>query len=139
MTTETKFSGIGWQFPPEFNKGDTSAITALVSGPENISQSLKALLTTNVGERLMHPEYGCGLIQLLFEPIDQRTITKIQNSVTDAILLYEPRVNLLNVNVFQDQNNTGLLNISIEYIIKTTNSRFNLVYPFHINEANAVA
>ena len=139
MVTENKFSGVGWQFPPEFGKSDTSAITALVSGPENISQSLRALLTTNVGERLMQPEYGCGLAQLLFEPIDQRTITKIQNSVTDAILLYEPRVKLANVNVFQDQNDTGMLNISIEFIVKTTNSRFNLVYPFHINEATAVA
>ncbi len=138
MTTENKFSGIGWQFPPEFSKGDASAITALASGPENISQSLKALLTTNIGERLMQPEYGCGLARLLFEPIDQRTIAKIRNSVTDAILLYEPRVNLVNVNVFQDQNDTGLLNINIEYTIKTTNSRFNLVYPFHLNEANAV-
>ena len=139
MTTENKFSGIGWQFPPEFSKSDTSAITALVSGPENISQSLRALLTTNVGERLMQPEYGCGLARLLFEPIDQRTIAKIRNSVTDAILLYEPRVKLVNVDVFQDQNDTGLLNINIEYMVKTTNSRFNLVYPFHIYEANAVA
>ena len=139
MATENKFSGVGWQFPPEFSKSDTSAITALVSGPENISQSLEALLTTNVGERLMQPEYGCGLARLLFEPIDQRTITKTQNSVTDAILLYEPRVKLVNVRVFQDQNNTGLLNVNIGYIIKTTNSRFNLVYPFHINEATAVA
>ena len=139
MTTENKFSGIGWQFPPEFNKSDTSAIMTLVSGAENISQSLKALLTTNVGERLMQPEYGCGLAGLLFEPIDHRTITKIQNSVADAILLYEPRIKLVNVNVFQDQNDTGLLNINIGYIIKTTNSRFNLVYPFHINEATAVA
>ena len=139
MMTENKFSGVGWQFPPEFRKGDTSAITALVSGPENISQSLEALLTTNIGERLMQPEYGCGLARLLFEPIDQRTIAKIQNSVTDAILLYEPRIKLVNVNVFQDQNDTGQLNINIGYIIKTTNSRFNLVYPFHINEATAVA
>ena len=139
MTTENKFLGSGWQYPPEFSKSDTSAMVAMVSGPENISQSLKALLTTNLGERLMRLEYGCGIAQLLFEPIDQRTVTKIRNSIADAVLLYEPRINLLNVNVFQDQNNTGLLNISIEYIIKTTNSRFNLVYPFHINEANAVA
>ena len=139
MTTENKFSGIGWQFPPEFSKSDLSAMVAQVSGPENISQSLRALLTTNVGERLMHPEYGCGLAQLLFEPIDQRTITKIQNSVNDAILLYEPRIKLIDVSVFQDPNDTGLLNINIEYIAKTTNSRFNMVYPFHINEANAIA
>ena len=139
MTTENKFLGSGWQYPPQFSKSDTSAKVAMVSGPENISQSLKALLTTNLGERLMRPEYGCGISQLLFEPIDQRTVTKIRNSIADAILVYEPRINLLNVNVFQDQNNTGLLSISIEYIIKTTNSRFNLVYPFHINEANVVA
>ena len=139
MTTENKFLGSGWQYPPEFSKSDTFAKLAMVSGPENISQSLKALLTTNLGERLMRPDYGCGISQLLFELIDQRTVTKIRNSIADAILLYEPRINLLNVNVFQDQHNTGLLSISIEYIIKTTNSRFNLVYPFHINEANVVA
>ena len=139
MTTENKFLGSGWQYPPEFSKSDTFAKMAMVSGPENISQSLKVLLTTNFAERLMRPEYGCGISQLLFEPIDQRTVTKIRNSIADAILLYEPRINLLNVNIFQDQHNTGLLSINIEYIIKTTNSRFNLVYPFHINEANVVA
>ena len=139
MTTENKFLGNGWQFPPEFSKSDTSAKMAMMSGPENISQSLKLLLTTNFAERLMRPDYGCGIAQLLFEPIDQRTITKIQNSIADAILLYEPRINLINVNIFQEQQNTGLLNISIEYIIKTTNSRFNQVFPFHINEANVVA
>ena len=139
MTTDNKFSGSGWQFPPEFSKGESSAMTVVASGPANIAQSLKVLLTTDLGERLMHPEYGCGTTRLLFEPVDQRTITKLQNSIADAILLYEPRVKLANVNIFQDRNNAGLLKISIEYIIKATNSRFNLVYPFYINEATTVA
>ena len=139
MTTENKFSGSGWQFPPEFCKGDASAVTALASGAENIAQSLKALLGTDPGERLMRPDYGCGISRLLFEPVDQRTITKIQNSISDALLLYEPRIRLLSVDIFQDRNDTGLLKISIEYVIKVTNSRFNLVYPFYINEATYVA
>ena len=139
MTTDNKFTGSGWQFPPEFSKGESSAMTVMASGPANIAQSLKVLLTTDPGERLMLPEYGCGTARLLFEPVDQRTITKLQNSIADAILLYEPRVNLVNVNIFQDRNNTGLLKVSIEYAIKATNSRFNLVYPFYINEATTVA
>ena len=135
MTTENKFSGSGWQYPPEFCKSDSCVQTVLASGGANIAQSLRVLLTTNLGERLMHPEYGCGVSRLLFEPVDQRTITKIQSSISDAILLYEPRVRLLNVNIYQDRKDTGLLNINIEYVIKATNSRFNLVYPFYINEA----
>lgn len=139
MTMENKFLGNGWQYPPQFTRSDTSATMSMASGPDNISRSLKALLTTNAGERLMRPDYGGGLDSLLFEPVDQRTIAKIRNRITDAILLYEPRVNLLNVNVFQDQDDAGLLNVSIEYTIRTTNSRFNLVYPFHIHEASSVA
>ena len=139
MTTENKFSGSGWQFPPEFCKGEHCAMAMMASGPDNITQSLKVLLGTDLGERLMHPNYGCGISRLLFEPVDQRTITKIQNSISDAILLYEPRVNLVGVDVFQDRNETGLLKINIDYVIKVTNSRFNLVYPFYINEATYVA
>ncbi len=139
MITENKFLGGGWQFPPEFCKGEAAAITAMASGAENIAQSLTALLGTDLGERLMHPNYGCGISRLLFEPVDQRTITKIQNSISDAILLYEPRIRLVSVNIFQDRNETGLLKINIEYVIKVTNSRFNLVYPFYINEATNVA
>lgn len=139
MTTENKFSGSGWQFPPEFCKGDVAAVTAPASGAEKIAQSLKALLGTDLGERLMRPDYGCGISRLLFEPVDQRTITKIQNSISDALLLFEPRIRLVGVKILQDRNETGLLQISIEYVIKVTNSRFNLVYPFYINEATNVA
>lgn len=137
MAHNNTFTGSGWQFPPEFSKGKTAAVTVMASGPEKIAQSLKVLLGTNPGERLMHPEYGCGISRLMFEPVDQRTITKIQNSIADAILLYEPRIELSNMNIFQDQDDAGLLRINIEYIIKATNSRFNLVYPFYINEATS--
>ena len=139
MTTENRFSGSGWQFPPEFGKGETSAVTLMASGPAGIAQSLKALLTTDPGERLMRPDYGCDINRLLFEPVDQRTVIQVRNSITDAILLHEPRIKPANINVFQDRNNPGRLNITIEYIVKATNSRFNLVYPFYINEATYAA
>lgn len=139
MATENEFYGKGWNYPPQFRKTETKAKTSMVSGLENISQSLRVLLTTNLNERLMRPGYGGGLDALLFSPISQRTITKIQNTISDAILLYEPRVDLIQVQVEDGDIAAGLLRINVEYTTRDTNSRFNLVFPFYINEADASA
>ena len=139
MASENEFYGTGWNYPPQFVKTESTAKTVMVSGQENITQSLRVLLTTNLNERLMRPNYGGGLDLLLFAPIDQRTITKIQNTISDAVLLYEPRVDLVRVQVDNDDIEAGLLKINIEYTTRETNSRFNLVYPFYINEALSAA
>ncbi len=129
------FLGTGWSFPPTFTKG--GAGVAMVSDVEDIQQSLQILLSTRLGERVMQDEFGCDLQHLLFEEIDQGLVNTITAMVTDAILYHEPRIKLNELDVSQDADEPGLLLISIDYTVRSKNSRFNMVYPFYINEAVA--
>jgi phage baseplate assembly protein W len=130
---DQSFLGTGWSFPPTFTKG--GANVELVSGPEDIHQSLQILLSTQLGERVMQDEFGCDMNYLLFEEIDQSLVNTVTSMVTDAILYHEPRIALENLDVSESPAQQGLLLISIEYTVRSTNSRFNMVYPFYINEA----
>lgn len=131
--TEQSFLGTGWSFPPTFTKG--GANLALVSGAEDIHQSLQILLSTQLGERVMQDGFGCDLNLLLFSEVDHGLVNTINSMVTDSILYHEPRITLNKLDVSESESRAGLLLISIEYTIRSTNSRFNMVYPFYINEA----
>jgi len=86
----------------------------------------------------MQAEFGCDLNYALFEEIDQGLINTLTSLVSDAILNYEPRITLDNLDVSEDPTQQGLLLVSITYTVRSTNSRFNLVYPFYINEASGL-
>ncbi|NEU10441.1 GPW/gp25 family protein [Flavihumibacter sp. R14] len=134
-TTERSFLGRGWSFPPTFSKINNGL--EMTSDELDIQKSLEILLSTTVGERFLQPEYGCNLEDYVFEPMNATIQTLIKITVKNAILLFEPRINLLSVNL--DTTffiNEGRVDIHIAYEIITTNSRFNLVYPFYMNEAN---
>ena len=131
--TQPSFLGTGWSFPPTFTKGGADLI--VVSGPEDIHQSLQILLSTQLGERVMHEDFGCDLNTMLFEEVDQSLVNTITSMVTDAILYHEPRISMDHLDISESQSERGLLLISIEYTVRSTNSRFNMVYPFYINEA----
>ena len=133
MAADSSFLGTGWGFPPQFTRG--GADLNLVSGTEDIQQSLQILLSTQAGERLMQEEFGCDLNRILFEEMDQSLVNTLSSLISDAILYYEPRITLDNLDVSESDNQQGLLLIQIQYTVRSTNSRFNLVYPFYINEA----
>ncbi len=128
------FLGRGWRFPPRFHAA--GAEVEMVAGPEDIHQSLQILLTTQLGERIMQDKFGCALDDLLFEEIDQSLVNRITAAVTDAILYHETRIKLDGVRVDEHPTEQGLLMIHVGYTVKTTNSRFNMVFPFYLNEAN---
>jgi phage baseplate assembly protein W len=130
---EQSFLGTGWSFPPAFTRG--GAEVALVAGAEDIHQSLQILLSTRLGERVMRDDFGCDLSNVLFEEVDQSLVNSLTRIVSDAILYHEPRISLDSLDVSESDTQHGLLLISIEYTIRSTNSRFNMVYPFYINEA----
>lgn len=136
MPTDQAFLGTGWSFPPTFTPG--GADVALVSGAEDIQQSLQILLSTRLGERVMQDEFGCDLHGVLFEEVDQSLINTVNSMIADAILYHEPRITLDQLDVTESPDEQGLLLISLEYTVRSTNSRFNMVYPFYINEATAV-
>lgn len=133
MSGEQSFLGTGWAFPPAFSQG--GADVELVSGVEDIHQSLQILLTTRLGERVMQESYGCDLQDFLFEEINYRLVNGIKSLISDAVLYHEPRITLNELDVSEDQKQPGLLLIKLTYTVRGTNSRFNMVYPFYLNEA----
>ena len=133
MANDVSFLGTGWSFPPTFTEGGKDVAT--VSDAEDIHQSLQILFATSLGERVMQDDYGCDLCRFLFEEIDRSLITSLTGLVSDAILFNEPRIALNNLEISDGQAEAGLLLIHIEYTIRTTNSRYNMVYPFYLSEA----
>lgn len=134
METNSSFLGTGWSFPPTFNQD--SGTVEMVSDEEDIFQSLEIILSTRPAERIMQPDFGCELSQFVFEEISQGLITAIKGTISDALLYHEPRIDVEEINI--DESEAGLLLINVIYRVRVTNSRFNLVYPFYINEAQTV-
>ncbi len=133
---QQSFLGRGWAFPPSFNKN--SGTTSMVEEVDDINQSLEILLSTSLGERILQPEYGCNLSDFQFEPINANFVALIKDLVKTAILYYEPRINVENIDITESTDQEvieGILFISVDYIVRSTNSRFNFVFPFYQNEA----
>lgn len=130
------FLGTGWSFPPEFNKVSNSV--ELVSGIEDIDQSLNILLSTALGERVMQPKYGCDLTDYVFESLNSSVIGYLKDRVSNAILFYEPRIRVEQIEITSSDSMElieGRFTISIQYFVPGTNSRFNYVYDYYLNEA----
>ena len=133
MAADNAFLGRGWAFPPAFSAAGTQV--EMVEGDDDIEQSLALLLATRRGERVMLPDFGCDLSEFLFAEITPALVGQVRDLVGDAILNHEPRVLLNEVDVSDARAGEGLLLISIDYTVRATNSRFNLVYPFYLLEA----
>ncbi|MGH9896975.1 MAG: GPW/gp25 family protein [bacterium] len=123
------FLGTGWGFPIETN--ETGHVT-LASQDESIRQSIWTILGTSPGERVMRPDFGCGIDGLVFDVNDAGLAGQVGSAVRNALAVWEPRIDVLNVNAFPDKANPNLLLIEISYQVRSNNSRFNLVYPFYL-------
>ncbi len=138
MSVDKSFLGTGWGFPPEFNK---YGAVRKVSAEEDIRESLFILLSTDPGERVMQPTYGCGLKTQIFEEINETAVTVIVDLIKRAILFFEPRILVENIRVDSDSSEdilNGLIKINITYIVRVTNNRHNIVYPFYFTEGTNV-
>lgn len=133
MKNKDSFIGTGWSFPPTFNLNQARLETTELY--DDIQRSLEILLTTRPGERVMQPKYGCHMEPLLFESLDTGTKTMIKERITTAILYFEPRIEAKKITLDDSMQNEGILLISIEYIVSSTNSRFNFVFPYYSDEA----
>lgn len=129
---ESKFLGIGWKYPPSFSMHSQGV--EMVKDEVNVHNSLEVLLATLPGERIMQPQYGCSLEDFLFEPITTSIITRMTDRIEQAIISFEPRVRVLNVSIVDFVAEAGKIDIHVHYEIKSTNSRYNLVYPFYVEE-----
>ena len=132
QTEEQSYYGKGWQFPPVFNKLEKGVV--MVSDEEDIKQSLEILLSTKPGERVMQPNFGCNLELMLFEPITASLITYMKDLIRKAILFYEARIDVNTIDLNVENIEAGLILIEVDYTIRSTNSRFNFVYPFYLEE-----
>lgn len=132
MEHKKTFLGIGWKFPPTFDK-QTKSIE-MISEENDIKESLLILLSTRPGERVMRPEYGCDTKTLMFNTINTTNLNFLASVIEKAIKFYEPRILLDNIDISTKDILDGKLMIDIQYTVRTTNSRNNVVYPYYILE-----
>lgn len=127
------FLGVGWAFPPAATAAGDMELAAYEA---DIEQSIRIILGTAPGERVMRPDFGAGLKTLLFEPINTTTAALAQFNVQKALIEWEPRIDEISVKV-TTQPAIGILSIDIRYRVRLTNVFYNLVYPFYLTEGGS--
>ena len=125
------FRGTGWAFPVRVGAGAIEA----VSGDEDVRQSIHLILATAKGERVMRPDFGCGIHGLVFAAVSTQLIARMRREVEDALRTYEARIQVLRVAVATRGLAVGRLEVGIDYRVRATNQTGNYVYPFYFREA----
>lgn len=123
------FIGRGFSWPLTV---DHTGSISLTSGAEDLDHSIQVVLLTAPGERLMRPQFGCRIWDLLFEPVNANLLGLISQAVRDALAQWEPRIEVEDVRPAQDDSDASLVRIEIVYRVRATNDRRNLVYPFYV-------
>ena len=136
MDGDASFLGRGWSFPPTFDMH--SRRVQMLDAEEDIASSLNVLLSTAQGERIMVPQYGCNLDELVFESLDTRMKTLMADKIESAILYYESRIELEDVQLEDGGDLDGVVVIGVVYRVKATNSRFNFVFPYYQREGTDI-
>jgi len=129
---QPNFLGRGFGFPPSFVGGQVR----MVEDEADIHESLTILFGTLPGERILQPQYGLDLTPLLFEPLTTTLRTLLKDRINTTVLVHEPRIKILDLEIDDSQALEGLLQIRLSYSVRSTNSRFNLVLPFYLGDAN---
>ena len=129
MNDVSDLIGRGWTFPVQLN---ARGGIMLATGTDEINAALRMIIGTAPGERVMRPEFGCRIWDLLYQPIDANTLGQIETATREAIQQWEPRIDLVEVNAVPDDETDGLVNVEVTYIMRPTNDRRNLVYPFYV-------
>lgn len=122
------FLGKGWGFPVTVTAEGALDVAAY---EESVRQSVLIILGTAKGERVMRPDFGCGIYDLVFEPNSASTVGKVSQAVRQALLLFEPRIDVIDIKVRTEAGGERML-IDIDYQVRATNNVFNLVYPFYL-------
>jgi phage baseplate assembly protein W len=126
-----EFLGVGWKFPIQVTPGGQIARARY---EQRVEESIYLILGTAKGERVMLPEFGCGIHDLVFAPNSAGTIAMVVESVRKALTAYEPRIDVLDVTATPEMAQRNLLLIKVNYRIRANNALGNLVYPFYIRE-----
>lgn len=139
-STPTPMLGAGWHFPivqvgPVADGKRGSPTFAMAADEMSVRQSIEIILSTSKGERVMRPDFGCDLNRLLFQPNNSTTQALAKFEVREALQTWEPRIDVLDVSVQAEGTNGERLLIDISYRVRSTDNRFNLVYPFYLYRA----
>ncbi|MGO4543394.1 GPW/gp25 family protein [Paenibacillus sp. 2TAB23] len=126
------FLGKGWKFPVQVDA--TTGRIRMAEGEEDIEESIRIILRTSKGERLMRPDFGCGLRDFVFGTTDETSLRLIASDVQEAIRIWEPRVKDVEVEVKPDRENNGRVLMNVSYAVRSTNNLFNQVFPFYLEE-----
>jgi len=132
MASNSQFLGRGWSFPPVFDKSKREVV--MLEGEDDVKSSLEIILATELGERVLRPSFGWKRDRWLFESLTTTSATAIQKEVENALLFFEPRIDLNTVRLLPGDKTSGKVDIFIEYTIRSTNTRGNLVFPFYLSE-----
>lgn len=128
-----EFLGTGWAFP--VGVAPDTGLVRRVSYEEDIKQSIVIILATAKGERVMRPDFGCGIHDLVFAAISTQVMARIETTVRDALRTYEARIDVRRVRVGADRLDLGRLDVEIDYEVRATNQPGNFVYPFYFQES----
>lgn len=126
------FLGKGWKFPVQVDA--TTGRIRMSEGEDDIEESIRIILRTSKGERLMRPDFGCGLREFVFGTTDETSLRLIATDVQNAIRNWEPRVKDVEVEAKPDPADNGRVLLNVSYVVRTTNNLFNQVYPFYLEE-----
>ena len=124
-----EFLGVGWKFPVRL---DEKGAVGLSQYEEDIRESIWIILSTAPGERLMRPDFGCGIHEYVFAPNNTRTAGLVRQKVEEALSRWEPRIEVQEVLVEADAEESTVLLVQIAYRVRASDSSFNLVYPFYL-------
>lgn len=129
---DRSFQGKGRVFPPEFNEG--ASPVKVISDEEDIEQSLRILLATRLGERVMRPEFETDIHNKVYHNMDLTMRTQLRAAIEKAVLYFEPRITLTSVEFDVSEERDGVLHILLEYTVRLTNTRRNMIYPYCYEE-----
>ena len=125
------FLGTGFHFPIEID--ETTGRFKMSREDENIKESIRLILMTGRGERVMRPEFGCGLKQFVYETMDYGTLVRMEQEIKEGLTLWEPRIEEIEVSVAPGEEQNALM-IHISYRVRATNNPYNYVFPFYLQE-----
>jgi len=133
---EQDYLGIGWSFPPDFSQA--GGTVRMSSGPQDVAESLRILISTLPGERAWRPDYGAAFQDMLFESMDTNTQTEFFDRIRIALLQYEPRILVDKLELDTDFLTEGRVELIVDYRLRATNTRYNFVYPFYLEEGSLI-
>ena len=126
------FLGRGFKFPIQVD--EVTGRFKMSSYEEDIQESIWIILNTRPGERIMRPEFGCRIYDYVFESMNYTVISAMTEAVREALLVWEPRIDNVEVEIDQERIFEGIAEIHIHYVVRSTNNPYNLVYPFYLSE-----